>query len=231
MKMISKVKPSHGKTRLRLRPWVKKSIKGICLIIVGVSIMNLFTNNADSKVLKEDLVVDNYVVQASNGVKSEELAYNDFEEEVVEEHEEVVERVNYSCSSSSVKTYMDYRAITDKSSNQYKYIQNHMTVGDDGFLYDEDGSIGVALGSHFGSIGSKWEIVLDTGITFKVVKIDEKADIHVYNGCQHKEDGSVVEFVIDSHKFEKASNGYVWQGNFNNNPNFRGKISAVYKVD
>lgn len=227
MKKISRVGGTRRKRKLRLRPWVKKCLKGLLVIVLGVFLIGAFTNNNSSDKNLDGVIADVAVVQAYENVGEPNIVH------VVEEVEEPVkeERVNYMCSDSSVKTYMDYRAITNKSSNQYKYIQAHMTVGADGFLYDEDGSIGVALGSHFGSIGSKWEIVLDTGITFKAVKIDEKADRHVYNGCQHKQDGSVIEFVIDSRKFEKASNDYVWQGNFNNNPDFKGKISAMYKVD
>ena len=226
MKKISRVGVTRRKRKLRLRPWVKKCLKGLLVIVVGVLFIESFTNNTSNKNL-DGVIADVTVVQAYENVgEANVIPVSEVVEEPVEE-----ERINYMCSDSSVKTYMDYRAITDKGSNQYRYIQAHMTVGDDGFLYDEDGSIGVALGSHFGSIGSKWEIVLDTGITFKAVKIDEKADRHVYNGCQHKQDGSVIEFVIDSRKFEKASNGYVWQGNFNNNPDFKGKISAIYKVD
>lgn len=229
MKKISRVGVTHRKRKLRLRPWVKKSLKGL-LVVVGVLFVVAFTNNSTSDKNLDGVIADVAVVQAYENVGEPNVVSIVEDVEVVEEPVKE-ERINYMCSSSSVKTYMDYRAITDKSSNQYRYIQAYMTVGDDGFLYDEDGFIGVALGSHFGPIGSKWEIVLDTGITFKAVKIDEKADRHVYNGCQHKQDGSVVEFVIDSRKFEKASNGYVWQGNFNNNPDFKGKISAIYKVD
>lgn len=230
MKKISKVKPSHRKTKLRLRPWVKKSLKGLLVFILAIFTISFCSGGAkESSVVTMDVVI----AEASESVSVDNLVVsNPVEEvEVVKVIEEPVERVNCMCSSSSVKTYMDYRAITNTASKQYRHIKDHMTVGEDGFLRDEDGNIGVALGSHFGDIGAKYEVVLDTGITFNVVKIDEKADRHVNNGCQHKQDGSVIEFVIDSSKFKKASNGYVWSGNFNNNPDFKGKISAMYKID
>lgn len=133
------------------------------------------------------------------------------------------------CSTSSVKTYMDYRAITLTSSAQYQYIQNHMEIKD-GLLYSEDGYIGVALGSWWGDIGDKWIIELDTGITLKVVKVDEKADRHVNDGCQHKKDNSVIEFVIDTDTVPSdwwGGNGYVFNGNFNNSNLFKGNIHKV----
>ena len=105
------------------------------------------------------------------------------------------------CSTSSVKTYMDYRAITLTSSAQYQYIQEHMTIRD-GLLYDEDGYIGVALGSWWGDIGDKWIIELDTGITLKVVKIDEKWSSRHQQIIYKKSslDTSFISMFIDSLK-------------------------------
>lgn len=133
------------------------------------------------------------------------------------------------CSTSSSKTYMDYRKITNKTSKQYKYIKKHMKPKD-GLLYDKDENIGVALGSWWGDIGSKWTIELDTGVILNVVKVDEKADKHVNNGCEHKKDKSVIEFVIDVRSTPKSwngNNGYVLNGNFNNHKNFNGSIKRV----
>lgn len=136
------------------------------------------------------------------------------------------------CSTSSVKTYMDYRAITNTSSKQYKYIKKNM-FPENGLLLDKDGYIGVALGSWWGKIGTKWIIRLDTGIELKVVKVEEKSNQHVNGGCQHKKDGSVIEFVIDKTTIPSnwwGKNGYVLNGNFNNNRLFKGKIVEVAKI-
>ena len=44
-----------------------------------------------------------------------------------------------ACSTSSTKTYEDYRLITSVGSAQYQYIHNHCTVDEEtGFLIDED---------------------------------------------------------------------------------------------
>lgn len=131
------------------------------------------------------------------------------------------------CSTSSVKTYMDYRAITDELSLQYKYIQAYMKVNDKGLLIDKDGYIGVALGRYYGTIGSKYKITLDTGVILNVIKIEEKADNDTINGCQQKYDGSVIEFVIDTDYFELSDNGYIFNGNFNNNKDFNGNIESI----
>jgi|GEM_PF-5006289 len=135
----------------------------------------------------------------------------------------------------SEKTYMDYRSISNKASQQYKFIQEHMKVCEDGFLRDEYGNIGVALGSYFGEIGATYEFVLDTGIVLNVVKIDEKADKDTKKGFYQKVDHSIIEFVVDTKSKElskhKSKNGYIWSGNFNNCPDFNGKVSEIYKTE
>jgi len=124
---------------------------------------------------------------------------------------------------------MDYRRITNKSSKQYKYIKDNMKVAENGLLYDNQGYIGVALGSHFGDIGNKFVITLDTGIVLKVVKVEAKDDKHTNNGCEQKYDGSLIEFVIDSENttYWLGSNGYILNGNFNNHKDFKGNIERV----
>ncbi len=145
--------------------------------------------------------------------------------------EEIVLQEIAVCNSSNVKTYMDYRMITARNSKQWRYIHEsgNITIKD-GFLWEDD-FIGVALGSYFGPIGSKYSFHLDTGIVLHVVKVEAKADKHTNNGCEQRWDTSVIEFVIDSQAFTKEANGYVNHGNFNNSPQFRGNIVAIYKHD
>ena len=141
------------------------------------------------------------------------------------------------CAVSDVKTYMDYRAITAKGSTQYKYIQENMTIDEDtGFLVDEDGFIGVALGSYYGVIGDRYYMTLDSGVVLPLVKVEEKADGDTYNGCYHYSDGSIIEFVIDtdyakeSEAFGVSGNGLINSGNYNNFELFSGDIVKVEKV-
>lgn len=134
------------------------------------------------------------------------------------------------CSKSQTKTYMDYKMITDKTSKQWQYINASGRIKiENGYLMEGE-YIGVALGSYFWEIGTKYIFTLDTGKQIKVVKIEEKADAHTNNGCQQKWDGSVIEFVIDSNAFEKSANGYVYNGNFNNNEQFNGHIEKIEMV-
>lgn len=145
-------------------------------------------------------------------------------------------RIIEACALGNTKSYMDYRAVTNTSSKQYWFIRNNMTVNTtNGFLYDDDGFIGVALGSFYGEIGSRYYFTLETGITLPVVKIDEKADKDTdINGCYHLSDGSVIEFVIDSdianEYYGYYNNGLVLQGNFSNYELYKGDIVKVEEV-
>lgn len=139
------------------------------------------------------------------------------------------------CGTSELKTYMDYRTITDETSNQYSYIRQHMLIDrHTGLLYDGDGFIGVALGYSFGAIGTRYYFLLDSGITLPVVKIEEKDPKDAPNGCTVDVNGSVLEFVIDADRaadyFGTASNNLVLQGNFNNDPRFAGSIFEIDRV-
>ena len=165
------------------------------------------------------------------GFTPEEFSIEDLDEYEKEfEAEEVT-----ACSYSSVKTYMPISMITSKTSLQYKFIEEHMTVDEKtGFAYDEDGFIGVALGSVFGPIGTRYYITLDTGIVLPVVKIDAKSDSHTIDGCYHANDKSVIEFVIDRKTAESffgvGGNGLIKNGNLNNDERLKGRIEKLELV-
>lgn len=136
--------------------------------------------------------------------------------------------ITYLSTPTSAKTYMDYRKITNESSNQWKLIHDKLTVCDDGMLRDSDGRVAVALGSYFGEIGSTWRFYLDdNGIikTVDVIKADAKADIDTEaDNIIGIPAGDVIEFVVNSEAFPVWENGYAMGGNFNNVEAYRGKV-------
>lgn len=137
------------------------------------------------------------------------------------------------CSTSESKSYMFYQDINEVSA-QMDLIRSKMITRFDGLLSDEDGYLGVALGSAFGPLGTRYIFILDSGIELPVIKIEEKADQDTINGCQHQIDESVLEFVLDStiapYWFGVSQNGYINSGNFNNHPDFQGSIIQIQKV-
>lgn len=115
--------------------------------------------------------------------------------------------------------------INDTSSTQYQYIQAHMSVLENGLLISEDDYIGVALGSIYGEIGSKYTITTDTGNTFKVVKIDEKSDQHTTDGCFDKS-GAIIEFVVNVDLMDSNAK---FHGSYNVVSEFEGTIVKIEK--
>lgn len=165
------------------------------------------------------------------------IEYGDFDDESLYDYQKEYESEDVGvCALGKTKTYMDYRAVTNTSSTQYWYIKNQMEVDPKtGFLLDEDGFIGVALGSYYGDIGDRFYITLETGVVLPVVKIDEKAGKDTdETGCYQIHDGSVIEFVIDrdiaNEYYGHYPNGLVLQGNFNNYSTYKGVIVKVEKV-
>lgn len=133
------------------------------------------------------------------------------------------------CYSGKNKSYMALSAISENSA-QWRFISANMTIRD-GLLYDKDDYIGVALGSYFGPLGSRYIFILSTGIELKVVKVEAKSDRHTNNGCEQSDDHSVIELVVDmdTEKFPRISNNHPSNGNFNNLPEFRGEIVQIIK--
>lgn len=98
-------------------------------------------------------------------------------------------------------------------------------------MKDKEGYIAVALGSWFGELGSRWVFELSNGTKLYTIKVDEKDDKHTFSGCEHKIDRSVIEFIIDTETsvYPIGTNGYILNGNFNNEPTFQGTIINATK--
>ena len=137
---------------------------------------------------------------------------------------------------SSVKSYMDRDSITDRNSMQYE-ILSQSKCDENGHYYQNykgEKYYCIALGSYFGKIGTKYKFVLDNGNEINVIKCDEKSDRHTEDGYIHKNDMSVIEFIINEEKakgYYPCNNGYVNDGNFNNCDRFNGNIYKIFKID
>ena len=107
----------------------------------------------------------------------------------------IVKRV--SRNNTSNKTYMHYKAITNKSSKQYQ-LQQHPDIytDDEGFRKIDDKFM-IAIGTYFqAEVGQEVEVELDGGSKFSAIVGDIKANKHTVDNMQHSTDGSVVEFIV-----------------------------------
>ncbi len=140
--------------------------------------------------------------------------------------------------NSSFKTYMDYRAVTNKASAQYKFIHTWGWSDYDGFMRcDGEQGLGitdnyylVALGSYYGTeIGTKYRITTDTGRIFYVALADQKADrdtdeTHRYS-VKNKD---VVEFLVDTRTLNRDVKR---SGSANVYMPLNGKIATIEKIE
>ena len=119
-------------------------------------------------------------------------------EEIKRENRPKVSR-SVPLANTSMKTYMDYRKITNKSSVQYKLQQrDDVWTDEEGFRRLGDKFM-VACGTYYGQAGTELQIVLENGTVFDAIMGDVKANAHTDSqNRQHAKDGSVVEFLVST---------------------------------
>ena len=97
-----------------------------------------------------------------------------------------------------MKSYMDYKAISDISSEQYKLLERKdVYIDEEGFLRISDKFL-IAVGTYFGAdIGQEVEVKLSSGIKFNALIGDIKADKDTDEMNLSHPDGSVIEFLVN----------------------------------
>ena len=131
--------------------------------------------------------------------------------------------------NNSKKTYMDYRKITNTSSEQYKLQQNKDCYTTDTGFRKVNEYYCIAVGTHYSNnIGDKLIIYMENGESFKAIVADIKDDKHTdETNRQHKKDGSVIEFVVDTRKLPELVRK---MGDISYmNETFKGEIKAIIK--
>lgn len=125
---------------------------------------------------------------------------------------------------------MDYRALTSKSSPQYKLQQSENTTTDEDGFRKYNGEYMIALGSYYGSeIGTRYRITLDTGKQFYAVLGDQKSDAHTDALHQHR-NGNVVEFIVDTNVMS-ATCKRMGDMSYAENADLQGKVVSIEKLD
>ena len=133
--------------------------------------------------------------------------------------------------NNSRKTYMDYRKITDTSSEQYKLQQNKDCYTTDTGLRKVNEYYCIAVGTYYSeNIGDKLIVHMENGESFKAIVADIKDDKHTdRTNRRHRKDGSVIEFIVDTKKLPELVRkmgdiSYI-------NEIFEGEIKSIEKED
>lgn len=115
---------------------------------------------------------------------------------------------------SSVFSYMDYRKVTDKSTINYKILNDESAYTDEitGIRVSNDRYC-VAVGSGIASPGDKIDVYMQNGNTIHCIVGDAKSDAHTdeathtyhvggyENDIFYPGDGSVMELIVDKDYF------------------------------
>lgn len=141
-------------------------------------------------------------------------------------------------AASSFKSWMDWRAITNTRSPQYKLLRTWCyhdsagfmrAAGEDDLGITDDYYV-VALGSYYGSkIGTKYKITLDSGKYFYAILGDQKANkdtnsTHQY-GARNKD---IVECLVDTRYLISIVKQ---MGSADYHTPLKGKIIKIQRID
>ena len=129
--------------------------------------------------------------------------------------------------NTAFKSYMDYRAITNKNSAQWA-LQTKCWTDKDGLRRKGDYYV-VALGSYYADhIGDRFIVTLDTGVEIPVIVGDFKADRHTdqTNRYTLTEDGhkNILEFVVDTQALPEMARK---MGDISYVSGFRGNVRSI----
>lgn len=130
---------------------------------------------------------------------------------------------------TSFKSYMDFRAITNVSSEQYKLQEECVTDSHGLRKYGDDYVI--AVGSYYADrVGDRLEITLESGEKFMAVVGDFKADAHTdkTNRYYPMSDGkkNVIEFIVDTDALDSMARK---MGDISYIDGFEGNIDSIEK--
>lgn len=169
--------------------------------------------------IKEDAVETKDVIAES--VKIEEA------EEIKEE--EAIPYIELDApKTDTIKSYMSYRAITSKSSRQYK-LQNSLAYTDNNGLRMVNGRYCVALGSYYTTTIGQWvDIELENGEIIQGILADCKSNKHTDATNRICFDGSVVEFVVDTKTLDKTAKK---MGDISYLNNWNSKVASIKVYD
>lgn len=129
---------------------------------------------------------------------------------------------------SDFKAYMDYRAITNTKSPQYKLQQVSGT--DENGIRTHNGYYLIALGTYYSTnIGDRFKITLDSGEVLLCEVGDIKADCDTdetnrYVPCN----GNIVEFIVDT---KKLPDDVRMMGTVSAIDIFEGNVESIEKLE
>lgn len=145
----------------------------------------------------------NTLLERQLQIRKKETDENHSDEEIIDEEKNyIIEEELFYVDldvplNKPFKSYMDAKFITSEGSAQYQLKYNY-TLDNTG-IYMVDGRYACALGSYYATdIGTKFDIIMNSGEIIPCILADCKADEHTDNLGQYTlGNGSIVEFVVN----------------------------------
>lgn len=146
----------------------------------------------------------NTLLERQLQIKKKETDENHSDEEIIDEEKNyIIEEELFYVDldvplNKPFKSYMDAKFITSDGSVQYQ-LKYSYTLDNTG-IYMVDGRYACALGSYYTTdIGTKFDIIMNSGEIIPCILADCKADEHTDNLGQYTiSNDSIVEFVVDT---------------------------------
>ena len=171
--------------------------------------------------------VDGFINEQIIEVQEDNITVKESADEI-KQNENLIDHI--ADMDTSVKTWMDYRAITDTSSPQWRLQQDAYT--DENGLRKVGDYYCVAFGTGISNgIGSKFKVTFDNGNEILVIVADHNADRHTdktntYMNINDK--ANVMEFIVDINKLNDTAKV---MGNVNYISGFEGQIIYIEEVN
>lgn len=149
-----------------------------------------------------------------------------------EEEELESELIELPDCATDMYLYMDYRTITDRTTDQWSFQQENLMIdkktGIQVYQYNDIDYYVVALGGVCGTdIGAAYKVTLDNGSEFYIVMGEVKANVHYGHTCTNF-DGyyciNMIEFIVDS---KSISDQIITMGTFSCMDFFKGNIQKL----
>jgi cell division protein FtsB len=171
----------------------------VCSVIISNNKYNELkeSNNVLEVTVNNQTATIDKLTEENNNLKE---YISQLEEKIAEQEQKnnVYSTKTVTVSNRDFKSYMSYKAITDRSSMQWQLQQQAYTDGNG--IRCIDGRPMVAVGTGWGLVvGDVALVTCDNGNSFEVIVGDIKADAHTFsdnktgaaNGCR-------CEFIVDS---------------------------------
>ena len=190
----------------------------ICAITLSITTLNVEqTSNEQIVDVSDNIALEDknktmkseIIEEPKKEVETTEGSNNQSTESIETEKSEIELLTNYSNydvpSNNSIKSYMDYRCITLKSSKQYALQKSLAYTGDHGLRMVGDRYC-IAVGSYYTTtIGQYIDVELANGNVIKGILADCKDDRDTDSTNRINPNGSVVEFIVDVKTLDKTA--------------------------